>query len=421
MAELDFEKLDTKTKVALTRRGRSTESGAGGPTSGMGLGMQSIISAAADKAATSNLIPVANPQVMRGMKLDPRGVGGQSFAALEEKIAKGERPGEEPSTKQGDAGNTYKGDASSGQGVYGTGTGDTEFYAGGRDESGKFTDTGEIAMARGGDLATQTMGRMASRSALKTGTTAAGMALSGFPNSLSTSIGMGLSNLTGVMAINQLAGAVIGSEIGTSVAGEATTDSEKAAREAARKAATGNWGAIGMAARGIGSLFGLSKSPFESAQEGYDTSKMVDSQKAAGEQWAQGLDTTPKATGFAGLKQSISNAIPTMKELGFKPPNPIKEENQNMSTAGDKGVLTKGSSQQKSIAKSQPFSFDPFGGPSEKSRDNQGGGGGFAHSGGQEGMTDTYDLDYGSSGDGWGTDATGSEGGFGGGGGGFAQ
>jgi len=46
----------------------------------------------------------------------------------------------------------------------------------------------------------------------------------------------------------------------------------------------------------------------------------------------------------------VSAAIPSLTELGFRPPDVIKPEDQNMSTYGDKGVLEKTSPQQKSIA-----------------------------------------------------------------------
>jgi hypothetical protein len=351
--------------------------------------MAGAVSAASEEAAASGLVPVANPQVLRGMKLDKRGTGGQTFASLEEDIARGERPGEivtreDPGTPS---------DA------------DYEGYDTRGAEAGDYIGRGG-APSGVGELATQTAGRIFSGTVGK-GLAQAGIAgIMGAPsNVMGQIVGGSLTGLTGFGAINELLGAVVGSEIGTSIAGEATTEAEKEAREKARLAATGSFGAIGMAARGLGSLFGISKSPYEAAQEAYDTSTMVSSQKVAGEQWAQGLDM-PKATGFAGLKESIMSAIPSMTDLGFTAPDAgtfnyetLKSTGDNIS-AGDKGVLDKSSSQQKAIAEKKvaPRSFDFITGQwtgGGTSGGGRGDGGGYKVSGGQPGMTDTYDLDYG--------------------------
>jgi hypothetical protein len=359
MAEIDLSKLSTKKNIALTRRGRLEEGGAAGQVaSGYGLGMSSLVSDAAAEAASSGLIPVANPQVMKGMRLDQRSMGGFTFADLKEDIEGSRGDNREP---RGDGTEGYyEGSAASGQGVYGRGTGPTDFYASGRDADGNFVDDGSIAMARGGDLASATMGRMAS-GALSKGLVNAGAAtlagfgeyagLAGVSSAFGSLIGTGMFG-----ALNQIGGAVVGSGIGDSIAGEANTAQEKSAREAARMAATGNYGLVGMGVRGIGSwlgdLTGLwdSDSPYEDAQQAYDSSNMVADQKAAGEQWAQGLDTTPEKSAFDKLTSKLGGM--------FSAPDVQKAENKTMGTAGDKGVLTKDSSQQQYLAEKKGQAAD---------------------------------------------------------------
>jgi hypothetical protein len=418
MAELDFDKLDTKTKVALTRRGRSTDSGLSaspGAGSGMGLGMSGAISSAANQAASTNLIPVANPQVMRGMKLDPRGVGGQTFAELQEKVSEGERPVE----KGRDPGDTrdmnYEGYDTRGA------------------QPGDYIGRGG-APAGGGELANQTMGRILGSTVGKGLAQGALASVLGAPGKQVTNmIGSGFTSLTGIGAINELAGAVVGSEIGTAQFKGATDDFGKSlegtevgarALEKARQAATGRFGLVGMGLRGLGSLLGLNDSPFESAQEAIDTETRRSELEKAAISTGQPYNEQSEMSGFDKLKSSISNAVPNaLNYIGLQDPTKDGTANFNFETlktgdqsgAGDKGVLDKNSSQQKAIRERTAVEKRLSGMSSGGRGNNQG----YSYSGGQPGMTDTYDIDYGGTTNrgGWGDNST-SEGGFSGSGGG---
>jgi len=97
---LDPEKITSKQRVQLARRGRAERiGGLGTGTKGVGTGLRqdisSILGAAARTVADNPLVPVVNPQKFRGMKLDPRTMGGksyQTFAELEQDISQGSRP-----------------------------------------------------------------------------------------------------------------------------------------------------------------------------------------------------------------------------------------------------------------------------------------------------------------------------------------
>jgi hypothetical protein len=426
MAELDFEKLDTKTKVALTRRGRSTDSGLSaspGAGSGMGLGMSGAISSAANQAASTNLIPVANPQVMRGMKLDPRGVGGQTFAELQEKVSEGERPVE----KGRDPGDTrdmnYEGYDTRGA------------------QPGDYIGRGG-APAGGGELANQTMGRILGSTVGKGLAQGALASVLGAPGKqVMGMVGSGFTSLTGVGAINELAGAVVGSEIGTAQFKGATDDFGKSlegtevgarALEKARQAATGRFGIVGMGLRGLGSLLGFNDSPFESADEAINTETRRSELERAAISTGQPYNEQSEMSSFDKLKAGISNAVPNaLNYIGLQDPTKDGTANFNFETlktgdqsaAGDKGVLDKNSSQQKAIqgrtAVEKRLSAMSSGGRgnNQKTDISMGGWGGY------KGLGIGNPGSYGGSNDLGGGSNYGGDGGFGGneGGGGFAQ
>jgi hypothetical protein len=404
--KLDTSKLDYKTKVALTRRGRLQEGPDTSVGSGLGLAMSGAVSSAANEAAASGMVPVINPQIMRGMKLDPRGVGGQSFAELEEKIAGGDRPAsrEDPGTPS---------DA------------DYEGYDDRGAQPGDYIGRGGTPTG-GGAVPDNLISKLGGSALTKAAVTAGTGIAAGAPIGMSITGGLtkGLGVLTGWGALNELVGSVIGTEIGTSVAGPVESESDRKAREAARVAAVGDWGVAGMALRNLGSVFGISKSSRQVAQEAYDTSKMVDNQKAAGEQWAQGLNRKAAPTGFLGTAKSyydrVKSMVPTMTEMGFTAPDEGTFNYETLQSRSGAQVGTSGTAKASDIMANGERRGSLLGG--------SGGGEGKTTgsvSAAKGGYTDTSGRSRQdnwakstSSGGGWNTDATGSEGGFGGGGGG---
>jgi hypothetical protein len=349
--ELDLEQITPGMEVQLAQRGRAQRAGgttgAKGVGSGLRLDISNLLGEAAEKVAATPMLPVANPQVMHGMRLDPRTMGGQTFSALEDKIAQGERPGTEPvgEADRGRAGSSYPGDVSTGAGVYGAGTGDINYA----DYQGP--------MAGGGDLASQTMGRLAMTGLRSAGNLALGGLLSGasFKDVLSPAIGRGLTSLTGMGAINQLAGAVAASEIGTNVADrmagaksgmigdsvvEEGTRGFKTAREQARLKASAPFGIAQMAAEGIGSLFtDKIKSPIEQAEGGFTRTQaereygalqkgafgvaMDDRAMEGGPSIAQAQADLEAVGGGPSTMEKVKSAIPSipsMTDMGFKTP-----------------------------------------------------------------------------------------------------